>query len=190
MSPSLIPIDGGLFRPESIATSEIALGIDQSYTGFAVTAMTMHGPPDYAAWLFRSSGEGVKRVISVRDFLEALSLVLQDERLVVGDVAMEGYAPGAKFGRELAGELGGLVKVWLYDTWGIAPYLVPPTSLKKYVTGRGTNVQKNQMLLYTYKKWGVEFHDDNLCDSYGLARLASGRHDLTYETEIHSKLKR
>jgi len=26
------------------------------------------------------------------------------------------------------------------------------------------------MLLKTFKKWGVEFSDDNLCDAYCLAR--------------------
>ena len=28
------------------------------------------------------------------------------------------------------------------------------------------------MLLKTFKKWGVEFDDNNLCDAYGLARMA------------------
>ena len=49
--------------------------------------------------------------------------------------------------------------------------VIAPGTLKKFVTGKG-NSKKDLMLLKTYKKWGVEFEDDNLCDAYGLARMA------------------
>jgi len=49
--------------------------------------------------------------------------------------------------------------------------VIAPGTLKKFVTGKG-NTKKDLMLLKTYKKWGVEFEDDNLCDAYGLARMA------------------
>jgi hypothetical protein len=61
--------------------------------------------------------------------------------------------------------------------------------VKKYVTGKGTGVQKNQMLLQVYKKWDVEFDDDNAADSYGIARIVSGRNETAYEKEIINKLK-
>ena len=47
--------------------------------------------------------------------------------------------------------------------------VVPPSTLKKFVTGKG-NAKKDQMLLKTFKRWGVEFNDHNVCDAYGLAR--------------------
>ena len=59
--------------------------------------------------------------------------------------------------------------------------------LKKYVTGKGQGVKKNQILLNVYKKWGVEFMDDNAADSYALARIAAGMADLSYEKEIITK---
>jgi hypothetical protein len=59
--------------------------------------------------------------------------------------------------------------------------------LKKYVTGKGQGVKKNQILLSVYKKWGVEFMDDNAADSYALARIAAGIADLEYEKEIITK---
>jgi hypothetical protein len=71
---------------------------------------------------------------------------------------------------------------------GKYPLIIAPTTLKKYVTGKGTGVQKNQMLLNVYKKWGVEFTDDNAADSYGLAHLASGKGKLSYEKEIYAKV--
>jgi crossover junction endodeoxyribonuclease RuvC len=42
-------------------------------------------------------------------------------------------------------------------------------TLKKYATGKGTS-KKQEMLLQIYKRWGVEFNDDNAADSYALAR--------------------
>jgi crossover junction endodeoxyribonuclease RuvC len=49
--------------------------------------------------------------------------------------------------------------------------VIAPGTLKKFVTGKG-NSKKELMLLKTYKKWGIEFEDHNLCDAYGLARMA------------------
>ena len=49
--------------------------------------------------------------------------------------------------------------------------IIAPGTLKKFVTGKG-NSKKDLMLLKVYKRWGVEFDDHNLCDAYGLARMA------------------
>jgi len=48
--------------------------------------------------------------------------------------------------------------------------IVAPTSLKKFVTGSG-NAKKDEMLLATFKRWGVSILDDNVCDAYGLAQM-------------------
>jgi crossover junction endodeoxyribonuclease RuvC len=46
-------------------------------------------------------------------------------------------------------------------------------TLKKYATGKGTS-KKQEMLMQIYKRWHVEFNDDNAADAYALARLAGG----------------
>ena len=56
------------------------------------------------------------------------------------------------------------------------PLVIPPMTLKKYATGKGTS-KKQEMLLQIYKRWGVEFSDDNAADAYALARL-SGSHAI------------
>lgn len=48
--------------------------------------------------------------------------------------------------------------------------IVPPTTLKKFVAGKG-NCPKELMLLETYKRYNVSFDDNNLCDAYGLAQI-------------------
>jgi len=51
--------------------------------------------------------------------------------------------------------------------------IVAPGQLKKFVAGEGKgNCKKELILLKTYKRWGVEFDNNNLADAYGLARMA------------------
>lgn len=169
---------------------KVAVGIDQSYSGFGFAAVSTEGDLDHGCALLKGTGEGAARLVGIRLELDNLvsSLLMAGHEITA--VAMEGYANGAKFGRELAGELGGMVKTYLFESLPFVPvHVVPPTRLKKYVTGKGTGVQKNQMLLQVYKKWGVEFHDDNLADAFSLAHLASGRALLSYEREVYSQLQ-
>lgn len=49
--------------------------------------------------------------------------------------------------------------------------IIEPNKLKKFITGKG-NCKKDLILLNVYKKFGVEFDDDNLADAYSLARMA------------------
>ena len=45
-------------------------------------------------------------------------------------------------------------------------------TLKKFAAGKG-NAKKQEMLLQIYKRWGLEFTDDNAADAYSLGRLVS-----------------
>lgn len=156
------------------------IGIDQSYSGFAITRFNESG---HRTTVFKSSMAGIMRLSDIKTHL-----VKQLETCKILDVSMEGYAFGSQMANML-GELGGMVKLTLLEDFGLYPLIVPPTVLKKYVTGKGNGVPKSQMLLYVYKKWGVELTDDNAADSYSLARLVSGKCDLAYEKEMYQKLQ-
>lgn len=49
--------------------------------------------------------------------------------------------------------------------------VIAPPTLKKWVAGTG-RAAKEMMLLHIYKRWGIEFKNNNLADAYGLARIA------------------
>lgn len=168
------------------------VGIDQSYTGFGLTVInastgehhTSLGKFDAAKY-----GNGAHRLVIIQDWLRS-ELSGWD----IDHLCMEGYANGAKFGREVAGELGAAVKLAL---WGhpqeVTPTIVPPTSVKKFATGSGA-AKKNEILLGVYKRWDVEFKDDNLADSFVLAKISEAigqeRSDLPkFQQEVLSKLK-
>ena len=131
---------------------------------------------------------GVERLRDIASFMG--DRVFEPTGNIQGS-AMEGYAYGAQMAH-MAGEIGALVKLelrtWLYDTEAKYPLIVAPSMLKKYVTGKGQGIKKNQILLNVFKKWGVEFTDDNAADSYALARIATGKADTAYEKEVIKKL--
>jgi hypothetical protein len=167
----------------------VTLGIDQSYSGFAVTAFSPKSE-EFFTQVYKAENSGVIRLVNIRIFLTDFinKFNVEDEIL---DVAMEGYAYRSIMAHML-GELGAIVKLTCYENiYGVGahPLIVSPPMLKKYVSGKGSGIQKNQMLLYMYKKWNVEFSDDNAADSYALARIAAGKQDFEYEKEIINKLK-
>ena len=160
----------------------VYVGIDQSYSGFAITLLDAKNKTEYYSIVYKAEGSGVDRLKNI----EAFMLEVLVENTIV-DVAMEGYAFGSQMANML-GELGAVVKMTLHD-FGLYPLIVPPTNLKKYVTGKGNGISKSQMLLYVFRKWGAEITDDNAADSYALAKLVSGAHVLEYEKDVYDKLQ-
>jgi len=174
----------------SLNVDNISIGIDQSYSGFGITILNTYNPEEYSTLVFKAEQSHIDRLVWVRERLRKLLALSGGFKSVT--VAMEGYAFGTTMAHML-GELGAIVKLTCYEELdkfeGKYPYIIPPTTLKKYITGKGTGVQKNQILLNVYKKWGVEFNDDNAADSYALAMLAAGKGELAYEKEILEKIK-
>jgi Holliday junction resolvasome RuvABC endonuclease subunit len=174
-------IDGGLYKAKP---QPIVLGLDASYSGFGFTALTKDGKA-FQTWVYKAKGDGVRRLTDVHNWLQGLCFDLEADGYLINDIAMEGYAYSSTQGQS-AGELGATVKLFcfaFFDNQAKEPLLVAPTSLKKYITGKG-NTQKNQILMHVFKKWGLEFPDDNAADSYGLARIAAGIAEKTYEQQV------
>lgn len=178
-------IDGGLN-----SACKVALGIDQSLTGFALTALDIGNPSRYVTWVYKSPFFGIERLVDIRTWLINHFMWLEDHDLEVTDIAMEGTVL-ASHAALVLGELSATVRLAIYDHYEgdlRFPLKVPPMTLKKFAAGKG-NAKKQEMLLQIYKRWGVEFNDDNAADSYGLARLVSGNADGAIETAIIKQMK-
>lgn len=178
-------IDGGLN-----SACKVTLGIDQSLTGFALTALSVDDPSKYLTWVYKSPFFGIERLVDIRTWLVNHFMWLEDHDLDVVDIAMEGTVL-ASHAALVLGELSATVRLAIYDHYEGAlrfPLKVPPMTLKKFAAGKG-NAKKQEMLLQIYKRWGVEFNDDNAADSYGLARLVSGNADGVIETSIIEQMK-
>ena len=181
--------DGGL-QPGSM----VALGIDQSLTGFALTAVSKADPSQYITWVYKSPYNGVRRLVDIRYWLRGKLGFLMSNNNFMLDAAMEGTVL-ASHSALVLGELAALVKLTMWDFFEDSPsvacqtpLLIPPMTLKKYATGKGTS-KKQEMLMQIYKRYGVEFNDDNAADSYALARLAAGIAIDAVETAILEQIK-
>jgi hypothetical protein len=172
------------------SNQEITIGIDQSLTGFALSAVSVATPIQHLTKVYKSPYKGVQRLADIRNWLdgEIESLLFNGGTIV--DIAMEGTVLASQSALVL-GELSATVKLTLWDFFDThlrTPLQIPPMTLKKYATGKGT-AKKQEMLLQMYKRWGVEFNDDNAADAYALARLAGGSHIGAIEAQIVEQIK-
>jgi crossover junction endodeoxyribonuclease RuvC len=129
-------------------------------------------------------------------------IVLEIEDIVsdedVDIVALEGLAFMARNTTALV-QLSGLnymVRAMLED-YRKKFLVVAPSTLKKFVTGKG-NSPKDVIMLSIFKKYGQSILDNNQADAFALAKCAEAfvdhtdhnKNDYTlYETEVLSALK-
>lgn len=186
--------DGGLLD------GPVAIGIDQSLTGFAMTAVNVDNPACYETWVYKSPKSGVQRLADIRRWMEDKFDFLDGQNCRITDIAMEGTVLASHSALKL-GELAGMVKLSIWDYFdgnmnSVVPFeehlrtplQIPPMTLKKYAAGKG-NAKKQEMLMQIYKRWKIEFNDDNAADSYALARLASGSVTGEIEKAIVEQIK-
>lgn len=155
--------------------ASVSIGIDQSLTGFALTILSNDDPTQYLTWVYKSPYFGVERLADIYQWLTD-NLAYAEEHWVVEDIAMEGTVL-ASHAALVLGELSATVRLAIFNFFEDGddrrfPLKVPPMTLKKYAAGKG-NAKKQEMLLQIFKRWGIEFNDDNAADSYALARLVS-----------------
>ena len=165
-----------------------ALGIDIS----TQTGVVLIDEPEGAvfSWeLTDTKHKGLTRAIHIAEQLAGILPVAEADVVVI-----EGYGYANTNTLALLVEIGTLCRYTVFE--GVAPwvpvFVMAPTSLKKFITGKG-NVKKDQMRLSVYKRWGFENESDNIVDAYalaqaGLAKLAEGMGVTKREQEALDKM--
>ena len=163
----MVPIDEGGVR---------VIGLDPSLTSFGVGYLTVFPEPsEFRLWtesseILKPRVTGAQRLLW---FYEKITQVIVHADLVV----VEGYAYSQGNAMAKMGELGGVVRMAIYESgvpWGD----VAPTTLKKFITGKG-NAKKDQIMLEVYKRWGFDKATTDEADALGLAMMgATGVYDL------------
>jgi Holliday junction resolvasome RuvABC endonuclease subunit len=182
------------FNGDLGSNQTVTIGIDQSLTGFALSVVSVEFPQQHVTWVYKSPYRGVQRLDDIYSwFYNKLAEIHKNGNTVV-NVAMEGTVLQSQ-AASILGELAGITKLALFIFFDARikpncalPLQIPPMTLKKYATGKGT-AKKQEMLLQMYKRWGVEFTDDNAADAYALARLATKTSIDAVETSIVEKIK-
>ncbi|WP_028392741.1 crossover junction endodeoxyribonuclease RuvC [Bacillus cihuensis] len=101
------------------------------------------------------------------DIAQKILMQLEPDDLI----CIEGFSYGSR-GQGVSTQYGvGWIIRYLLHFEGFKVIEIPPTSVKKFATGKG-NVKKDAMVIPIYKRWGFEHDSDNVRDAYVLARIA------------------
>jgi len=129
--------------------------------------------------LIKSKPNGDKPIDEIKRLLDIEhSITTKIDKKATDLVIIEGLAFMARNTRSLV-QLAGLnyfIRKYLFEN-KIPFLIVAPTSVKKFITGKG-NCDKNLMLLEIYKRYGISFDNDNLADGYGLTQIGIALLDL------------
>lgn len=125
------------------------------------------------------SVELLQLIIPPKDLRDVLRLQYLEEALchalepfpIADGTAMEGQSYGSTGQLDQLGQIAGIVKLCLLKRYDCPPLVVPPSTLKKFVTGNG-QASKSAMMRATKIYWDLETDNDDLCDAHGLARIA------------------
>lgn len=150
------------------------VGVDISLTGTGVCRLSSQGK------LVNAECIKTKAHKSFTEWFDRINMITSKvvQYIDAGSVVfVEGYAFGANGQVFNIAELSGYMKFQLYCGDCTAVIQVPPTSLKKYITGTG-NAKKELILKEVYKRYSMDFNDDNVADAYALARMG-------YELTLH-----
>lgn len=140
------------------------VGLDLSLTATGVAA---DGATGWSVRTIASVHKGERRLVVIRD--EVLEASHGADLVVI-----EGYSYGSKYGAHQAGELGGVVRVALFEA-AIPFAVVAPLTLKRYATGRGGG-GKEAVLVQAVKRTNMEFRSNDEADAFWL--YAMGREHL------------
>lgn len=160
----------------ALPAGPVWVGIDQSLTGFAVAVIS--SPTRFGAKfevdVYRSPQKGVDRLHDISVFLRDTLVRLEGQGNPVQDIAMEGTIRSSPSASVL-GELSGVVKMTLLEHASGAsryPTQVPPSTLKKFITGHG-NASKADVMASVAARVNFVVPDDNAADALALAFIAA-----------------
>jgi len=152
------------------------VGLDPSYNGFAIVVLDKDATIIEQRLLSSDTNkEAEERILELEGGFDFIPNII-----CLHSIYLEGpaFSSSGKFTLQM-GALHYYIRLFLLKK-GVSYKIITPGALKKFVTGTGT-AKKELMLLNLYKKWGVEFNDNNLADAYGLARMALDEYKRSQE---------
>lgn len=158
--------------------------LDQSLTGTGLCVLDHNGKINVLKTLKqkRTPKNAKEEIQRLKCILSEIIHIFKKER--PESIGLEEYGFGTRGRAFKLGELGGVIKLAIYER-GTCPIILRPGQIKKFLTGKG-NTEKNLMLMNIYKKYGVSCENDNEADALVGAKILKAK----YEIEKKIKKKR
>lgn len=169
------------------------IGLDLSLTHTGICVLSKD---NFETFSVTSKPHGNGHVLELERMLKIVDrLTAEVEKHKASLVVIEGLAFMARNTTALV-QLSGLnylIRDRLYQR-KIPFVIVAPSTLKKFITGKG-NAQKDHLMLELYKRYGVTILDNNESDAFGLAKCGMAYlgedNDLTQpQLEVITLLKK
>jgi crossover junction endodeoxyribonuclease RuvC len=141
------------------------LGLDLSLT--ATGWANWNSPGEVSSGIIETDLKGPARLKHIRDLIKYV--LVSEGTPSQSLILLENYAFGKANQAHQMGELGGVVRTMLYEE-KYKFFVIPPTRLKKFLTGKGV-AEKNLMLKELYKHFGHDADNDNIADALVLMEL-------------------
>jgi Holliday junction resolvasome RuvABC endonuclease subunit len=152
-----------------VKSSRVYGGLDLSLTSAGVVFLDSKGNRIYSTAI-QVKSSGAERLHEIYCILNRLLT-----RIKPTHVCVEGYSYASPFNREATAELGGVIRMLLFEH-SIPFIVVQPTSLKMFILGKGAGSKESIMML-VYKQWGFTSSINDEADAYGLAKIAQALND-------------
>lgn len=113
----------------------------------------------------------INRCLYIADLIVELVQDYLDDNTVVKLVVCQDYFVGRSHGAVISlAQLGTMIRYKILLK-GFPLCVVPPKTVKKFVTGNG-NAKKQQMMQTVMNRWGFKASTDNLADACGMSKFA------------------
>jgi Holliday junction resolvasome RuvABC endonuclease subunit len=147
----------------------VYLGIDQSIRSSGFAAVNEHGK--YVSSYTVSVGDALRGAARLTESVRQFNAWVDPLWKIVG-IAQEGYSVNSTNRPFDLGSVFGALQVAAFMRSGLEPLIVPPKSLKLFVTGNGA-ADKDEILYTVKTQWNIDLDDrDDEADAFGLARLS------------------
>jgi crossover junction endodeoxyribonuclease RuvC len=164
---------------------DLFLGIDQSLQSPGFALVTEKGEHFKSSTLsVTRESRGVQREAFIRD---GLMDFIEGREAQIKAGAIEGFSVNSVHRPFDLGGIFSVLRLYVFDVSHIELMIVPPLSLKKFVTGNG-HATKEQVLYSVKTVWGIDFKDaSDSADAFGLAKLAWARATNSYNRRCEAE---